>query len=918
MSGLLRYTTSLLAFWFLVLLLTSGMTNAQVPPATHPTIQTIYVIPSSHWDLGFLAPPEEILPRLKPHLDQVLADCKADPDFRWTIESVWQLREWLARTNDPQQIKEFADLVNKGQIQVSAVFGSMHTEFIGSETLNRLTYDIHAIGKQIGIKTDFAMMDDVPGFTTRLPQVLAGSGVHYFVNGSNLFIGGGTSLTPGHVPFYWEGQDGSRVLMWQTQGAFGGYTEALSEYFLDPEAKEPYTQEHFYPKEWEGQPRLEIMQHGIDHLLKKYADTGYKYDAAMVLYLHDFIPPSWEKDSLLPAIRAWNAAGRQPRLVVATPAEFFRHMESTYSKDFSVYKGDWSGLWSEVKTNSPRISGAARWAQDQTPVAEMLWSLLTFREGTSYPGGNFESARLNLLKYEEHSGSAQVGWPKLMTRAEVDQQNKEYVQYLKDGRTDIQQLISTGMETLFAQRQDAPTADNLVVFNPLSWNRDGLITIDVPEGQSVSVRDLQTDTIQSTQRISPTQVVFMAKEVPSVGYRTYNLETVVKHISSPIAGKSPLQLENQFYRLRVRPQDGAVISLFDKQLEAELLDQKSPDKLNALQRWNAAARFTVPSGKIEISPEDGPLFQSLVIRRPGSFWPETRITLPTSRKAIEFTNLLDRSRMPYVASLQPGESYTFNFAFGFDKPATVWVGNGNGFHRIPDDYLPGARTDAAVVQHSLILEGTRDTRPLSIVLSERQSFFNYLPGMSGSKDKFQNSVQALAMRKQDQGDTSDLGMVNFETLEIGMEDEPLRFDFAIQSASSAPDLAIAYQSGADFDIPMIAARMLPHAAPAKPAGSFFTLDAANVVLTAFRPSVDGDPNHYMLRLQEVAGKAVEVNINTPLKITQAEQTNLSEDQVGAAQNLPLKIEVGPNQTVTLRVTIPHQTKSRSNRWWEWN
>jgi hypothetical protein len=326
----------------------------------------------------------------------------------------------------------------------------------------------------------------------------------------------------------------------------------------------------------------------------------------------------------------------------------------------------------------------------------------------------------------------------------------------------------------------------------------------------------------------------------------------------------------------------------------------------------------VPSGKVEISREDGPLFQSVVIHRPGTFWPETRIALPRDHKSVEFSNLLDRSRMPYVASLQPAESYTFNFAFGFDQPATVWVENGNGFQRIPDDYLPGARTDAAVAQPSLILEGIRQTRMLSIVLSDRQSFFNYLPGMAGGKDKFVNSVQALAIRKQDQGDTSDLGMVNFENLEIGMEDEPLRFDFAVSSVSGSPDLTAAYRAGAEFNIPMIAARMLPHAAPGKPVDSFFALDAANVVLTAFRPSIDGDPNHYLLRLQEVAGKQTEVAITTALKISQAERTNLSEDIVLAPQTLPLKVKVGAHQTITLRVTIPHQTKSRSNRWWEWN
>src|SRR5229473_5505087 len=104
-------------------------------------IKTIYVVPSSHWDLGFIAPPEEILPRLKPHLDEVIANAKADPEFRWTIESAWQLREWLARTPDPKQIQELVELVNKGQIQLSAVYGSMHTEFMGAEALNRITYD---------------------------------------------------------------------------------------------------------------------------------------------------------------------------------------------------------------------------------------------------------------------------------------------------------------------------------------------------------------------------------------------------------------------------------------------------------------------------------------------------------------------------------------------------------------------------------------------------------------------------------------------------------------------------------------------------------------------------------------------------------------------------------------------------------
>ena len=897
-------------------------TAAQV--ATPNNIKTIYVIPSSHWDLGFFAPPEEALPLLKPHLDQVIADAKADPEFRWTVESVWQIREWLARTKDPREVQDFVDLVKKGQIQISAVFGSMHSEFMGAETLNRVAYDDKAIEKQFGIKTDLAMMDDVPGFTLRLPQVLAGSGVKYFVTGSNLFLFGGTSLSPAHVPFYWQAPDGSRVLTWQTQSRFGGYTEALADYYLDPPALEPYTKEHFYPKEWEGLPRLEIMQRGVDKLLKKYAEAGYPYDAVMVLFLHDFLPPSQEKDSMLPGIREWNASGRSPRIVMATPAEFFQHIESKYGDAFPVYSGDWSGLWSEVKTNSPQISAAVRWTEDHAPAAEMLWTMLTFKEGVSYPAGNFESARLNVLKYDEHSGAAQVGWPKLLSRAEIDQQNKEYAQYARDARSDIEHLIDDGMQSLFSQTNDAPAADNVVVFNPSSWEREGIVTIDVPEGQAIRVRDVASQEFAMAQRVGPGRWSFLAKKVPGTGYRTYSLEFSADDSPHAKAAPGGLVLENRFYTVRVRESDGAIINVFDKWLGAELVDPNGASTFGALGRWNPFGALPGAAGKAEITRpeitrEDGPLFSSLIIRRAGSYWPEARITLPNHVKRIEFANTLDRTRMPYVASLQPGEYYSFDFPVKFDAPASVWVEDGSGYHQIPDDYLPGARTDAAVPQHSLILSGDSAGKKVRVELVQRESFFDYLPGLPGAKGpgKFLNVVRALALRKQDEGDTRDLGMVNFANLEPGFEGLPLRFNFSLTSDDGTPDFTEGYEAAAAFDLPLIAARLLPHSAPAKPTGAFFLLNARNVVINAFKPSADGNPDHYTLRLQEVAGKDCEVQIATPLQVTEAAQTNLTEDVVLRALVLPMKIGVKAHQTVTLRLTVPHKNKTRSNRWWEW-
>jgi len=899
----------------------AGTTAWPQTPASAPghRIQTIYVIPSSHWDLGFIAPPEEVLPRLKPHIDDVIANCEADPEFRWTIESVWQIREWLARTKDPKQIKDFVDLVNKGQIQVSAVFGSMHTEFMGAEQLNRIVYDMKSIEKQLGIKTEFAMMDDVPGFTLRLPQVLARSGVKYFVNGSNLFIGGGTSLSPGKVPFYWQSPDGSQVLTWQTQSKFGGYTEAMADYYIDPLAMEPYTKEHFYPKELNGKPPMEIMQIGVDKLLKKYEDSGYPYDSVMLLYLHDFIPPSWERDTLMPSVRAWNAAGKSPRIVIATPAEFFRHLESQNAGKFPTYAGDWSGLWSAVKTNSPKISANARWSQDNFTAAESLWTLLTFREATSFPAGNFEEARLKLLKYDEHSGAAQVGWPKLMTRAETDQQNREYADYTREARADIEYLMDQGLQTLFAQKTDATTSNSVVVFNPTSWTRTGDVEVELPSASTAALRDGTTGKIALSHSAAPDRVAFRAEDVPSFGYRTYAIVPAVPAPASASKKASPKNhIENAFYRLTVRESDGNITSLFDKERGIELLDPKG-DGLNSLQRRTWFANLPVPIGAVEISHQENALATTLTIRRPGSFYPETRIALPSGQRRIEIENHLDRSKMPYVASLQPGETYSFNFPFHFEGSANVWVDNGTGFHRDPDDYLPGSRTDAAVPQHEVMLTGNAQGKPAYVSVASQESFFFNLPGLPGVKDKntFMNSLQIVALQKQDQGDTRELGMTNFANLEPGLERVPLVFHYAISSGGGIPDTAQQYRSSIESTVPMLAAALLPHTAPAQPSDSFFSLSAPNVVILAFKPSTDGDPNHYTLRLQEVAGTNAEVTVTTRLKVSEAALTSMTEETVLQSVPLPLKVAMTPHETKTLRLTIPHDAKTRSHRWWEW-
>jgi hypothetical protein len=888
-------------------------------------IKTVYIMPSSHWDLGFLAPPEQILPRLKSHIDEVIANAKADPEFRWTIESAWQVREWLDRTPDPAQIRDFAELVRKGQIQLSASWGSMHSEFMGAEELNRLPYEMARIERQLGVHTDFAMMDDVPGFTSRIPQVLARSGVRYFVNGSNLFLFGGTSLTPGKMPFYWKAPDGSEVLTWQTQSSLGGYTEAEADYYLDPDALEPYTKEHFYPKDWVGLSRMEIMQRGMDKLLAKYSKADYPYDSLLLMYMHDFVSSNWEERQLLPSIREWNAAGKQPRIEVCTAVEFFHHMETEYGTNkFVTYAGDYSGLWSEVKTNSPGISARARWLHDHWPIAETIWSLLTFRNFTSVPEGNLQQTLFQLFKYDEHSGAAQVGWPKLMTRAEVNEQNSEYVNYVESGKEDMEYLLDSGLQTLLGQKPD--TSSTVAVFNPTSWERTDIVAFKTTDNH-VALRDASTGKLAPQQRASADEIVFLAEGVPSVGYKTYKLEPAAEIQLKQSGGSAlvhpanrSLSLENSFYSLRVRASDGAVTSIVDKSLGIELVNSASEQALNLPKHWIPSQDFPFTAGKVKITHESGPLFDRLLIERDNSWWPETRITLSHAFKRIEFSNLLDRDKMPFVASNQIGEYYSFDFPFRFDSASSVWLEDGIGFHNIPADYLPGARTDAGVPQHAIVLAGKSSGKLITVTLSQREAFFDYLPGLPGTKGDgvFRNVVRATVLRKQDQGETRDLGMVNFATVEPGLPSSDW-FNFAISSNAGDLDPTGSSQQGWAFDVPLIALRLEANLSPVTPKASYFSLSVPNVILLAFKPSEDNDQEHYTVRLQEIAGKDTDVELTSLLKITSAEEMALTEDrEVSPISVSPLRVHVGAHETFTMRLTIPHPHKKRSERWWEWS
>lgn len=935
-----------------VFILSSFILSLNVAGQSLPasSIKTIYVIPSSHYDFGFVEPPNAIRERAARHIDEVIRVAESDKDLRWTIESVWQINEWLKRQKKPasvlpkdkEKIARLMNLIKSGQIAVSTAWGSMHTDYMGAEELNRLAYAYTALHKTYGIFSEMAYMNDVPGHPMPVASVLADSGTKYLVTGANTFLNNATDLAPGKVPFYWEAPDSRKVLLWISQGNRGAYVEAFTQYYLDPYSLDPYTNrkpfDMFNPELAGKKSDIEEMEIGVTDLLNTYNKAGYKYDAVMAMYAHDFFEPS-NVENLERAAKLWNSKHDEVKIRIGTAPEFFKYIEGKYGAQIPTYRGDWSGLWSEAKTASPRIAAVGRYNHDHAPAAEALWSAISMTRSLPYPAGNFARIYDLMFTFDEHSGAGNTGWPQLNSSEPLEKQNQEYVEFTGRAKAETDEMLSTGIDILadpgrYASHRPAANGNTppLVVYNGLSWERTDVVRFK-PPGEHARVTSIKTSTGTPVpfDIDDGGNVIFVAKAVPSMGYATFEVFTTPgKFVSTlkPVAGRSA---ENARFAVDLNA-GGTIRSIRDKQANRELVNTKGERPFNDLLRVEGSDASAV---SYPVTPrilvKKGAQMTEITVMRERSSFPLSRITIYDGLDRVDLRNELDPEQMPF-----PGgggnwsDSYYFAFPFNLSKDGLkVMRGGQRYFDRLPDDYLPGARKDSVSTQH---LFGFTDGRA-SALIAHRQAFHWAYPGYVATKvkpkgapadfpamytDKFplpEATIYSRAVRLGRQADTHDVGIFNLATTEPGVKGNMV-FEYAF-AADGVFDPVREWRMGADFNVPLRA--QLVGVLPSDAERSFFSVDKPNVQIVTvktqaenvIRGEVSSAPLNppvnkiFVIRLQEFSGKGGPVAVSVPAKVRTAVLMNLTESvEIGRVEKLdPLTVNIKPFEAATVRIEI---------------
>ena len=654
-------------------------------------------------------------------------------------------------------------------------------------------------------------------------------------------------------------------------------------------------------------PQIAGGHDSLPLFLQIYSRPEYKSDAALVYGTQVENTDLFPQQATL--AEDWNKIYAYPRLRYSGFSEAIGYIAKQFGDTIPVVRGDGGPYWEDGIVSTARSAALERETEQRALAAEKFSTLSSLINPRLQPEGEaLKRLWNNMVLYDEHTWGADcsVSNPKSQETAEQWAIKEAFA---TEAKKDVDYVLRRGLAALADYIYDPK--GTLLVFNPLSWQRSGMVEMDLDKG--LELVDLATNRTVPYEVLSTgpdyRHVRFLAQDVPSVGYKAYALKETKAEPPTPQTTAEGT-MENQYYRLVLDPASGAVKSIFDKELNKELVNASSTYRFDqylyvtgADQTPNRLVQYSsvwpVPelsihnaSGGRLLSVTNQPFGVVARLESSGVNTPriETEVILFNGQKRIEFVNHVHKTEV-YTK-----EAVYFAFPFAMEHPQFRYEIQ-NGFVDPSRDQLPGAGKEWFSVQHwvaaeqgdvaaalvpvdaSLVSLGdiARGTwpqefghRPGTIFSYVMNNYFhmNYAAGQGGD---FTFRYVLTSGNNLPPAYLSRLGREEMSPLEV---DQITSQDKAINSPR-----------------PLDSAQ-----------GSFLRVDQPNVVLETWKTAEDGDGT--ILRFVEVAGKESTVDVQTPLlNVESAWMSDALERKQGplSVSSHGFRFSVKPFQIVTVRL-----------------
>ena len=545
----------------------------------------LYVLHSSHTDVGYTDTQEKMKAHHIAFIREVLEMVEENPAFKWNCESYWCVEQFLKTADETEKVA-FVKAVLNGNIGLSASYLNLTDlvpAFVHDHVMTRCKRERDALG----IRAKSAMTADINGYSWGFADVLAKQGVENLMSCIHTHHGY-HPLFRKQTPFFWESPEGRRLLVWNGEhynlGNELGIAEASwFEYTIqDGMSVSPLS-------DWEKAQRR----------IAAYVDTlrqqGYEYDFAPVSLSGNMTDNSPPSPRILEFIRRYNEAGGEIVLQMATLDEFFDRMRQEDLEKVPVYRGDWTDWWADGVGSTPADVIQYRQAARYCHMAEKLDAA-----HKAAPEETYEAAYDNLMFYGEHTWgySSSITEPFHPQVNNLDQWKRLYALKACEAATIVKERIQADLgETALSLRKelkfravnphDIPVEDMLaldlehfyghvhfkvveeesggeVPFQPSRYSRGPKLCIRL----SMQPKETKTFCLVETEE-APLQSAGLCAQtgIEGVNDLYWRLEKELRQG----ACVSVDGLENEFFKITWQREKG-ITSIFDKKHGEELAD----------------------------------------------------------------------------------------------------------------------------------------------------------------------------------------------------------------------------------------------------------------------------------------------------------------------------------------------------------
>lgn len=562
------------------------------------------------------------------------------------------------------------------------------------------------------------------------------------------------------------------------------------------------------------------------------------------------------------------------RVIVSNEVDFFQDFLANHGSEIPNFSGSFGNEWDLYQASMAAVTSAFRSELEKLRTAEALATIASWNHPAFMTGR--ESARdaafMAAGLFYEHDWTADG--PVLRSRRAQFQRDqltllKNYVDKLQ---ADALAVLAADVSTISGKERHA-------VFNPLSWSRTDAVDLTTSIASPRRVIDVATGAEVRCQEMSASVVRILAANVPSVGYRVYEVQAQAPATFPASATVTLPVMDNALYRVTVGTR-GNITSLIDhRDGDRQWVNGTSGSALNDL--GTGAGSVVVES--------TGPVSTTLRVTAGGTPAHETRVTLYADVDRVDVENTVTQNFSGTLAY----ES-TFNLVGAKLRHEEVGMIATVARTAQGGDYADAnTRTDYLSFGH--FADFSEPTRGITVSNADC-SFFQAGNSSVTSLDGTTPSIKAV------------VGMqVDGTGLGIAAQGGDTRFvnRFAFQR-HGAYDPAGAMRVSLEHQDPLIEARLTGTPAGVLPSStySFVAMPSSDVLLWALKPAEEGIAAGIIARVWNVAQGQRSLALSMPVAshITATRTTHLETD-IGPA---PVASEVltetlEPQQLRTYRI-----------------